>query len=54
MKIAIGFLLAVSSVCAIAELSPVRVVKDDAQVRECMFVGQINRTNGLLQTKERK
>ena len=51
MKVAIGSLLALWSVFAIAELSPVRVVDSDAQVRECAFVGQVNRANGLLQTK---
>jgi len=51
MKIAIGLLLAAWSVLAVADLSPVRVVKDDAQVSACSFVGQITRTNGLFQTK---
>jgi len=35
----------------IAQVSPVRVVEKEEQIRACKFVGQIMKSNGLLQTK---
>jgi len=39
------------SLGALADISPVRIVDNDADVHECAFVGQITRSNGLFQTK---
>ncbi len=51
MRSIISLVLVTWSLGALADLSPVRIVDNDADVHECMLLGQIIRTNGLLQTK---
>ena len=51
MRSIISVLLVTWSLGALADLSPVRTVDSDDDVSGCVFVGQITRSNGLLQTK---
>jgi hypothetical protein len=51
MRSIIILLLVTWSLRALADLSPVRIVENEADVRECMLLGQINASNGLFQTK---
>jgi hypothetical protein len=51
MRAIVGGLLLVCAVHALADLSPVRIVEKDDDIKQCSFVGQITGSNGLFQTK---
>ena len=47
----LAFVLITWSVGAMADLSPVRVVENAADVHECSFVGQVTQSNGPFSIK---
>lgn len=51
MKFIIALLLVTWSLGTLADISPVRVVENEADVHECSFVGQVTQSNGLFSTK---
>jgi hypothetical protein len=51
MRLLINLLLVAWGLKALAQISPVRVVEKDDEIRACKFVGQIIKSNGLFQTK---
>lgn len=51
MKLVVSLLLIAWALEALAQISPVRVVEKEDEIRACRFVGQIIKSNGLFQTK---
>ena len=51
MKLIIALLVAACALEGSAQISPVRVVEREDEIRACTFVGQIMKSNGLFQTK---
>jgi hypothetical protein len=51
MKFGVGLLLVAWALEGLAQISPVRVVDKEDEIRACKFVGQIMKANGLFQTK---
>jgi hypothetical protein len=51
MKLIVGLLSIAWAAPLLAQISPVRVVEKEDDIRTCKFVGQILKSNGLFQTK---
>ena len=51
MKFFVNLLFIVWALEALAQISPVRIVEREDDIRACKFVGQIVKANGLFQTK---
>ena len=51
MKLVVNLLLLAWAFEGLGQISPVRVVEKEDDIRTCKFVGQIIKSNGLFQTK---